>query len=396
VAYEIAFNLIGEDEVVEFLGVIDSRERGGEPAMAEGHPGNAYNLNPLPVTLHLFAAGHNRSQLQLEWTAVAGPRLSIEAVAASDPANTQASFARCIVRAVRNVCHAGQKRSVTSNMEYQAALPIQTGSPGSVPVYCVPGAGANITSFMALAQALGLETAVTGLQPRGTDRGLVPHTSVTAAARFYVSEIMKIERRGAFRLLGHSFGGWVVFEMARLLIEAGRRVDSLVLIDTQPPSRDAQLRHLGRVDVLMKLIETMEQAIESSFCLTRNDLEKLSHEAQLSKVMDRMKSVGLLPAAARLDAMRSLVRVFSVNVNTVFAPSYRFPGEMLLVQAADPCSYGTPDPDDLDNDRAAESWAHYAQSLTRFEAPGNHMTMLKAPHVEALAGRIATFLNRIR
>jgi thioesterase domain-containing protein len=342
--------------------------------------------------MHVFAMEQDRDELYREWIGLAASKLTMEAIVTTGSGESALDVARSVARALRR---GQQTRQLATRLEHSSILPIQIGKRGSVPVYCVPGAGANVTSFIPLAEALGQDTAVTGLQPRGADPSQVPHTSVAAAAKAYVQEIMKAERSEAYSLLGHSFGGWVVFEMARLLMAAGRRVESLVMIDTQPPLQ-TQSRHYGRVDVLVRLIRTMEQANECSFGLTRADLQQLSYEAQLLRLTDRMKAVGLLPAAARVDVVRSLVRVFSVNVNTAYAPKHIFPGEILLVQAEQACSRNDLDPDDVDDDRVAELWMQYTDRLMRLKSAGNHMTMLKSPNVACLADVVRAYLNRTK
>lgn len=395
VAHEIAFKLLGEDEVVEFLGLIDSRRPKNEPRAMNVESSlcvdyEAYCPQALSIRTHLFAMEHSRDELYREWIGIAGHRLAIETIVTP---GVGAASARSVARAIRGARQQAERTQV-ARFEQSSVLPIQSGKKGSVPVYCVPGAGANVTSFMPLAAALGEEIAVVGLQPRGMEVGQVPHTSVTAAAKAYVQEIMKAERSERYSLVGHSFGGWVVFEMARLLIAAGRHVDSLVLVDTQSPPHDSEPRYYGRIDVLLRLMRTMEQANECSLCLTRADLEQLSYEAQLSTLTDRMKAAGLLPSAARVDAVRSLVRVFSVNVNTPFVAKHRFPGEMLLVQAEEACSRDDLDSDDLDDDRVATAWTQHAAELVRVRSAGNHMTMLKSPNVASLASHIRAYLTR--
>ena len=175
--------------------------------------------------------------------------------------------------------------------------------------------------------------------------------------------------------------------MACRLVEAGQAVESIVIIDTQPPTERTRPRHHGRIDVLLKLIHVLEEANEKTLGLTRAELETLSYEAQLIRLMNSMKSAALLHQAVKLEAIRSLVRVFAVNINTPYAPARRFAGEILLVQAQEPSPCDTGD-DELCSDEAAEAWQRYAQRVVQVKIPGNHMTMLKRPNIDLIAARI--------
>lgn len=66
-------------------------------------------------------------------------------------------------------------------------------------------------------------------------------------ATSYVAEIRRVQPRGPYFLMGYSFGGWIVFELAQQLVREGERVSFLGMIDTilrKPPvrSRAALLR----------------------------------------------------------------------------------------------------------------------------------------------------------
>ncbi|WP_256349730.1 thioesterase domain-containing protein, partial [Pseudomonas gingeri] len=91
---------------------------------------------------------------------------------------------------------------------------IQTGRAGRTPIFCVPGAGDSVTGFIGLTDALGADWPLIGLQPRGLDGAGAPHSRVESAARHYLQAIEQSHSHGPLHLIGHSFGGWVAFEMA--------------------------------------------------------------------------------------------------------------------------------------------------------------------------------------
>src|SRR5262249_20929612 len=95
-------------------------------------------------------------------------------------------------------------------LAYEPLVTIQTGGSKAAPIYCVPGAGGNVASFVDFTTALGVDYTVHGLQPRGLVDDQVPHSSVLTAATNYVRAITEQYPDGPLHLLGHSFGGCVV------------------------------------------------------------------------------------------------------------------------------------------------------------------------------------------
>src|SRR5262245_40141913 len=121
--------------------------------------------------------------------------------------------------------------SVSSETSRAALLTLQKGRRGSAPIFCVPGAGDSVTAFISLAKALGSPFTLHGFQPQGLIDGEVPHSSVEAAASSYIPALMREHPSGPYHLLGHSFGGWIVLEIALQMRALGRAPASIALID---------------------------------------------------------------------------------------------------------------------------------------------------------------------
>jgi amino acid adenylation domain-containing protein len=120
----------------------------------------------------------------------------------------------------------------TSSVEI--LIPIQTGG-DAPPVFGIPGAGATVLSLQPLSKALGAQQPFYGLQGLGLDGTTSPLTSVEQTARANVAAMKKVQPHGPYSLIGHSYGGVVAYEMARLLLEQGEEVASLTLLDSIAP-----------------------------------------------------------------------------------------------------------------------------------------------------------------
>jgi pimeloyl-ACP methyl ester carboxylesterase len=117
---------------------------------------------------------------------------------------------------------------------------LQVGRSNALSLFCVPGAGATGASFHELVSCLPKTWRIHSFEPEPQgDGSLLPYSTVSAAADGYLAALGEIHSKGPVHLLGHSFGGWVAFEMAKQLTKAGR-VASLTILDSQPPPH-----HLG-------------------------------------------------------------------------------------------------------------------------------------------------------
>jgi thioesterase domain-containing protein len=106
-------------------------------------------------------------------------------------------------------------------------------------LFCVPGHFGTVLCFEELAQHLGPDQPVYGLEARGLDGVEAPHTTIEAMAAAYLDEILDLQPTGPFFLVGYCFGGRVAFEMARQLVAGGHAVGLLALLDSYGPGTTA-------------------------------------------------------------------------------------------------------------------------------------------------------------
>jgi acyl-CoA synthetase (AMP-forming)/AMP-acid ligase II/thioesterase domain-containing protein/acyl carrier protein len=98
-------------------------------------------------------------------------------------------------------------------------------------VFAFSGAGESALAFGPLARCLG-EYRVIGLQPHALEGRGIPDWTVGAAARRFARHILDICPPGPFRFVGHSLGGVIAIEVARLLSAQGHHVEHIVCLDT--------------------------------------------------------------------------------------------------------------------------------------------------------------------
>lgn len=107
------------------------------------------------------------------------------------------------------------------------------GGNGGPPLYLVHSIWGDVLGMRQLAMAMKSGVPVYGLRARGLNPGEEPQRSVEKMAASYVEVIRGFQPEGPYRVAGHSFGGLLAFEIARLLSEQGQEVGWLGMIDAE-------------------------------------------------------------------------------------------------------------------------------------------------------------------
>jgi amino acid adenylation domain-containing protein len=120
---------------------------------------------------------------------------------------------------------------------YSSLVAIQPVTDSSKPpLFCVHPVGGNVLEYYGLATHLGKDQPVYGLQSLGLDGKAVPLRSIEAMAAHYITEMKIVQPHGPYFLLGYSFAGLVVYEIAQQLDRQGEKVALLALLDRISPT----------------------------------------------------------------------------------------------------------------------------------------------------------------
>ncbi|WP_141699581.1 non-ribosomal peptide synthetase, partial [Pseudomonas sp. BIOMIG1BDMA] len=356
--------------------------------VAHGHGQAHYSLLPLTMPVHLFTAEErmdeaSRSSDTLGWDEVLPTALLQRIRVPGDHQSMmQAPHIAALGQAIGDALNA--LPATSANTPYQPVLTIQSGQAGQAPIFCIPGAGDSVTGFIGLSDAFGPAWPIHGLQPRGLDAKALPHSRVETAAQAYLQALEQQCPHGPVHLLGHSFGGWVAFEMALRLQAQGREVLSLTLIDSESPGSSGVVgKPYTATGVLLRLIETLQLAAGKPFGIDQQAFVDLDESAQLATLHAAMVRVGMLSARSTPDVMQGPARAFGAALRTVYQPRQRYNGPVRLVLADDP----TLDAQGNQREQTSmiEGWSRHTDHLQTWYGPGNHFTLLKAPHVYSLA-----------
>ncbi|MBV9495836.1 MAG: amino acid adenylation domain-containing protein, partial [Acidobacteria bacterium] len=179
------------------------------------------------------------------------------------------------------------------------------------PVFAVPGAGGNVLSLQPLSRTLGDQQPFFALQAVGLDGKTPPHRSVEATAEANIAALKTVQPSGPYQLVGHSYGGVVAYEMARMLLERGEEISSLTLVDSLAPSVMRGNRVHDEVSDLVEAFRAIADRNESQFELDVEALRELSFNEVIAEMADLLSECGV-----EIDAeqIATFYRVYRANV----------------------------------------------------------------------------------
>lgn len=249
------------------------------------------------------------------------------------------------------------------------------------PWFMVHPPGGIVVCYQALAQRLGRDRPFHAIRARGLHDDSEPLPDhMEAMAADYLDAIRAIQPRGPYSLGGWSIGGLVALEMAQQLRAQGERINILALLDTTPPSPPGvppQDDGAGR---------------EYGLDISLEQLATLGPDRQLPYLWQHALKLGLVgpdvPMGVAQQVVDSLKRLFHHHM--LLAHQYLprpYPGRITLLRPSDaPIAIPTT------RDRG---WGNLAAAVDVHFVPGQHHSMVKEPHVLALARILKNCLQRV-
>ena|GEM_PF-937271 len=248
------------------------------------------------------------------------------------------------------------------------------------PFFLVHPVGGAVTPYLALADLLGDDRPVHAIEDPQL-HGTAPAPTLRERARRYADLVRTVAPHGPYRLGGWSLGGVVALEMACLLTDDGETVELVVALDSElPHPRPAPTE----IDVLTWFVLDVVAVagvplphvdIDAARGLGGGDLEDLA--------LDVLSRAGLAPPDSHED-LRIRMRVFAGNVRHHAGHRPRaFDGPLLLVTAQD----------NAETADAVQQWRAVAPRLEHVAVPGDHYSVLRPPHVDAVAAAVRSRLE---
>jgi amino acid adenylation domain-containing protein len=247
------------------------------------------------------------------------------------------------------------------------------------PLFCIHPIGGNILEYYALANYLGREHPVYGLQSQGLDGQQAPFRSVEDMASHYITEIRTVQPHGPYLLLGYSFGGLVAFEMARQLDAAGEKIQMLALLDCSAPNLPNRRPSFGQsLKVHLCNLWQLDFQERSNYIMGR-----ITYRYSKDNERDFLAKSLYDPQ----DLTPPLLNVLGANLEAgenYIARSYAGHVDLFRCQVQDLEHYLHPE----------FGWIDLVgDNLKIYHVAGSHFRMMKEPRITFLAGQIKSCLQ---
>ena len=265
------------------------------------------------------------------------------------------------------------------------------------PLFLVHPLGGHVLCYLPITRHLPPDQPVYALQAAGSDQGSTPTRSIEEMAASYLAAIRRVRPEGPYVLGGWSFGGFVAYEMARVLrAEDPDAVAELVLLDSITMRRDHDVT-VGD-DALMEFFYWELVWFERSLDAVEPLPAEFSEDEKLDRILDRAMGAGVLPWGTSRATVKRLYELFRANWRALL--DYRPPVtdlDVTLLKADGPL------PDSLKpmhlaagtlHDDPANGWQHWTTGrLDVVEVSGDHLVLMEEPHVAGVADAITTLLS---
>jgi len=268
------------------------------------------------------------------------------------------------------------------------------------PFFCVHPIFGVVFPYYELARHLGTDQPFYGLQSLGLDSKQPPLTSIEDIATHYIQALRVVQPNGPYFLGGWSFGGLVAFEMAQQLLKSGDDVALLALLDTQAPISTNQPSFCEGLKFLfttasryiwpfffdyISLLTSADKQQNNLESRTNNSWHSLLGQAAIANFLPQESKQRILSELT----IRPIMRVFQANSQaTVSYVPQVYPSKITLFRTSK-------QPNNFDPDQTL-GWSNLTKSGVEVHTvPGNHLNMLRKPHVEILSEQINQAIAKI-
>lgn len=308
---------------------------------------------------------------------------------------------------------AGERDTVSAS----PAVPIQPEG-SRPPLFFVHPAAGVVFPYVELARRLGPDQPFYGLQALGLDGVTEPDQTIEEMARHYVEAIRAVAP-GPYYIGGFSFGCLVAFEMAQQLVAAGDEVAFLGMVDEPAPVFGHRPSPLIMAELLATgIAKSIWPYLHDYFYLANAAEERAANAGGgppgdvaegragdgekrrggrevIESLLARATIANYVPRESRLLALRQpamvpMFRLFNIHLRETLAYRARaYPHRITYFRATRLRGRKGEDP--------TQGWGLLAAGgVDVHEVPGEHLTVLRRPHVEVLAEKLGACLARVR
>ena len=260
-------------------------------------------------------------------------------------------------------------------------VPLREGEK-SEPLFCVHGGDGGVIFYRELAQRMSKGRPMLSIEsPELSVEGALEEHEVEDIAERYLLAVREKQPKGPYHLAGYSFGGVMVYEMARRLIEEGEEVAFLGLFDTENPAANwRRYSLLERIKVFWRSNLEFSPMARAGLVVSRAIQGVATHV--------RTKVENMAARDAKNSAPYSRLRMLQVRLLHETAMDAYVPKPLDLEMVL----FRTEAIDDKFEVASDYGWGDLVRKLKVVDVSGEHLTMFDSEHVDDLARQVEEYL----
>jgi len=263
------------------------------------------------------------------------------------------------------------------------------------PIFFIHEGVGQIVAYNDLIACLSEDFNCFGVQASGFSPNDSLHDSIEDMASDYIKEILRVHSEGPYSLCGYCMGGFIAFEIAKQLFNSGKRIASLILINSQHPGEKFYKDKLGMFRLYIS------EFVRKAF--TKNDefihyLKSKCPEIVAEKSFDDLTRIifkmglakGTIPNSMEFTEFEQFISVLNNNMKLLcrYNVGY-YPGQITFLKVFE-LQKNFKNSSNFEN-----MWSNSSNSMDVINIPGNHYTCLEKPNVDELANRIRSILINV-
>ncbi|SEN17143.1 Thioesterase domain-containing protein [Chitinophaga rupis] len=249
------------------------------------------------------------------------------------------------------------------------------------PVFIIPGAGGLSNDYYELALELQNNYCVYCPEMYGTVPGEVPLETISDIAALNIKWMKEVQPEGPYRLIGHSFGAYPAFEMARQLEQKGDEVAFTAILDEYATlhcliDENAQINALKLAADYLRDFDIIRHPFPEWFVGLADELYDLPLKQLAGKIAELLKE-HLPEKSEDIDFTTSLINLRIYNAHMSYHPDVKLQGELIIFRSAQ----------NEEHEAGAMGWAPYGESVNTIELQDGH-GMRGNENARIIAGQI--------
>jgi thioesterase domain-containing protein/acyl carrier protein len=250
------------------------------------------------------------------------------------------------------------------------------------PLFCIHGGDGGVLFYRELALHLPKGVPLLTIEsPELSVEGEVVVGTIEEMAVRYLKAVKKRQPKGPYHLAGYSFGGVMIYEMARILRASGEKVEFLGMFDTENPAR--KWRKYGMKERMKVYWDAHASFSWLSRCgiLMSRAIEGVATNIRVRAEVRAAAKAGVTEPHSKLRMLQ--VRESHGAAMDAYVPKF-LDLEVIL--------FKTETVDDKFEVAADYGWGELVKHLKILDVPGEHLTMFDSENVQDLAKQMEEHL----